>query len=135
MKNSANATTYLAIILFSILMINISCTCTSHQYLDPSTGQCLFCDISCSTCQGSALNCTGCSPNFFQDTNGTCSYCPNNCTSCTSLTHCTSCRLGFYLSSSDCLSCGQNCMFCNSTHCSTCRVGYNKDTNCSTCAN
>ena len=95
--------------------------CNANQYVVYSPAQCLDCDASCSTCDGSlSTNCLSCGGSLFLDasTNSCVSSCPSNtfinssaqecsvchstCTTCSgaSNTECLTCTLPYYYKSS-----------------------------------
>lgn len=68
-----------------------------------------------------ATTCSGCNPGFQTDLMGKCVLCPLNCAICSAGT-CTFCKLGFYLSSANCLPCNSPCGTCigSADNCTSC---------------
>ncbi|EAR91908.2 transmembrane protein, putative (macronuclear) [Tetrahymena thermophila SB210] len=95
------------------------CTqCQIGSFYDKGSNNCLKCDVSCKTCEGTGINqCTSC----FQDatlTSGFCQYCQD----------------GFYydLNQLDCFQCDKSCKTCkggSNNDCLSCETNFNLDTN------
>jgi len=95
-------------------------------------GKIKLCKTGCIACPSN--KCSGCSPGYVFDENAyTCYSCGVGCLNCDP-THpniCSSCRIGTYLSGTDCIPCDSTCVACSgsSTSCTTCPPGqyYNSD--------
>jgi proprotein convertase subtilisin/kexin type 5 len=154
--------------------------CPSGQWYDTTTEVCLNCASPCSTCKGSATTCTWCIANYvFIEKTSTCSpvmttpdcpagtikdpyfsycrNCPDFCSSCSSVTTCTACVKGYYLTTNTngtitcsppkscpagyrsddangCVACSSNCASCpSSSTCNLCMQGYYLDTTTKQC--
>lgn len=85
-------------------------------------GACKACSDNCNDC--TSTQCNSCNSGFYPS-GSNCIDCSNNCIACSSITQCTDCKIGFYLTSnSDCLQCASNCDQCNSNECTHCTNGY-----------
>lgn len=122
---------------------NCTATCPSGYYTNTTTFSCPVCFYTCGTCNN-ATDCSSCSPNSNRYLNGT-QYLPNPgffdnstqvapacvspCAQCASLSACTTCVTGFYLSGSTCVACSTvtaNCSTCDAagTACTLCQLGF-----------
>jgi hypothetical protein len=114
-----------------------SCTCAAGYFTDGNTGNCLLCDSSCNTCQGSSTSCLSCKAATPILVGSTCNACDSSCLSCVdTTTKCTSCVPGKVLVSNACATCHAHCATCsgvNSNNCSTCKDTANQTLVSQTC--
>ncbi|EAR86105.2 hypothetical protein TTHERM_00549520 (macronuclear) [Tetrahymena thermophila SB210] len=106
----------------------INChSCADGYYLDLTSGtNCLDCDQSCFTCNGSLpTNCLTCPSGKYLYKNKSCQSCQNT---------------GVFISGTNCLDCDQSCLTCNGslpTNCLTCPAGkyLYRNNSCQSCQN
>jgi hypothetical protein len=108
----------------SVCTSNSSCTtCNSGLYLTNS-GACIVCGTGIATCTIAVIQ--SCQTTYFL-LSTICAGCFTNCNTCSDFVTCSSCALGYFLSSSSdsCLACPANCLICTSaTACTACQQGY-----------
>jgi hypothetical protein len=122
--------------------INATCSRCAHQFqLNQTTGNCIPCGIAnCLTCNHQGSQCIQCAPSSTNTSINVCAPCKSPCVTCsTTISTCTSCEVGYYFNSNNCLKC-QGCSICNplSGACLECPIGqyFNSTSNsCTLCLN
>lgn len=113
-------------------------SCASEYKL--STGECVLCGINyCLACSDDGSLCYKCMPSTTNTSANTCTPCSFPCVTClSSISTCTSCEVGYYLSGTSCLKC-VGCSRCNPLTgiCLACPVGQylNGSNLCTFCLN
>ncbi len=111
----------------SVCTTNTTCTtCNSGLFLTNS-GSCSACDSGVATCTIAVIQ--SCQATYFL-LSTICAGCFTNCDTCSDFVTCSTCQLGYYLSSdaSNCLPCPANCLICTSpTSCTACQRGYTQN--------
>ena len=113
-----------------------------------SSGKCVDCPSSCTSCSNSQCivtvacpsnciscgkdgKCSVCTIGYFVESDA-CTKCLSQCLSCISIKKCTACNFGYTLKSDFC--CPSQCKTCDEKKCLTCEVGYIYDgTSCNPC--
>ncbi|KAL4476414.1 hypothetical protein ABPG74_010147, partial [Tetrahymena malaccensis] len=126
-----------------LLFESSSNTCTSSclngQYMDMSSGTCMSCDLTCSTCTDGGVNgCSSCALPLYYEVSKCVSNCDQNqykdnataqCLSCDS-----SCQTCSGALNTQCLSCSSNLYLDQNTCKSNCPDGYYQNTQNNTCS-
>lgn len=107
---------------------NCECsTCFQGFALDLTTSTCRPCQAGCAQCLSTDTTiCTSCmTGRYLNTTDSTCLACSPLCVACSSISVCTVCAPGQFVSNGNCVSCPANCFNCtSSTTCLTCEEGF-----------